>query len=158
MYIQYFLNHQAIEKKKVYTIYDFLKSISNISMTNKTFTIKKALKEKLQNAVNVWFDANKESFEVRLWADKKIAKYFYRRPISNSQRVISTDPDGSIELSVMVTNEFEIIPTVFYWIPNLLVLSPQAFSGSHGRACRFLEDCALFVVDFPHVERVRQAT
>lgn len=27
MYIQYFLNHQAIEKKKVYTIYDFLKSI-----------------------------------------------------------------------------------------------------------------------------------
>ena len=41
---------------------------------------------------------------------------------------------------------------------NLLVLSPQAFSGSHGRACRFLEDCALFVVDFPHVERVRQAT
>ena len=41
---------------------------------------------------------------------------------------------------------------------NLLVLSPQAFSGSPGRACRFLEDCALFVVDFPHVERVRQAT
>ena len=62
---------------------------------------------------------------MRLWADKKIAKYFYRRPISNSQRVISTDPDGSIELSVMVTNEFEIIPTVFYWIPNLLVLSPK---------------------------------
>lgn len=27
MYIQYFLNDQAIEKKKVYTIYDFLKSI-----------------------------------------------------------------------------------------------------------------------------------
>ncbi len=103
----------------------YLKSISNISMTNKTFTIKKALKEKLQNAVNVWFDANKESFEVRLWADKRIAKYFYRRPISNSQRVISTDPDGSIELSVMVTNEFEIIPTVLYWIPNLLVLSPK---------------------------------
>jgi predicted DNA-binding transcriptional regulator YafY len=94
-------------------------------MTEKTFTIKKALKDKLQNAVNVWFNANKESFEVRLWADKEIAKYFYRRPISKSQRVISKDPDGSIELSVMITDDNEIVPTVFYWMPNLLILSPK---------------------------------
>jgi predicted DNA-binding transcriptional regulator YafY len=103
----------------------YLKAISNISMTEKTFTIKKALKDKLQNAVNVWFNANKESFEVRLWADKEIAKYFYRRPISKSQRVISKDPDGSIELSVMITDDNEIVPTVFYWMPNLLILSPK---------------------------------
>ena len=62
---------------------------------------------------------------MRIWVDKSIAKYFSRRPISKSQRVISTDADGSVELSVMVTDDFEIIPTIFYWIPNLIVLSPE---------------------------------
>lgn len=103
----------------------YLRSISNIVHTNKSFTVKKTIKDKLQNAINVWFDAHKESYEVRIWADKSIAKYFSRRPISKSQRVISTDADGSVELSVMVTDDFEIIPTIFYWIPNLIVLSPE---------------------------------
>lgn len=115
----------AEDEKDGYIKKYYLRSISNISHTSKSFTLKKALKDKLQNAVNVWFDANKEEFEVRLWADKSIAKYFYRRPISKSQRVVATDHDGSIEISVKVTDFYEIIPTIFYWIPNLIVLSPE---------------------------------
>ena len=119
----------AEDEKDGYIKKYYLRSISNIAHTNKSFTVKKALKDKLQNAINIWFNAQKESYEVRLWADKSIAKYFSRRPISKSQRVVSSDADGSIELSVTVTDDFEIIPTIFYWIPNLIVLSPESLKN-----------------------------
>ncbi len=101
-----------------------LKAIRMIKIIDRQFKIPQNIKDKLQNAINVWFNANKESFEVRLYADKSIAKYFHRRAISKSQRIVATDSDGGIELSVEITDFYEIIPTVFYWMPNLLVLSP----------------------------------
>lgn len=104
----------------------YFRAISNIKQEGESFSISKSLEDKLENAVNVWFNANSESFEVHLYADKEIVHYLMRRPISKSQHVVATDPDGSVEFSIMITDYNEIIPEVFKWIPYLFVLSPQA--------------------------------
>ena len=103
----------------------YFRAISNIKQEGKSFSISKSLEDKLENAVNVWFNANSESFEVRLYADKEIVHYLIRRPISKSQHVVTTDPDGSVEFSIMITDYNEIIPEVFKWIPHLFILSPK---------------------------------
>lgn len=103
----------------------YLKSIFNIQTTKEHFDIPPMLQEKLDNAINIWFDANSETLEVRLYANKTIVKHLLRRPLSKSQRIISTDPDGSVELSIKITDYREIISEVLKWIPNLFVLSPQ---------------------------------
>lgn len=103
----------------------YLKSIFQVSIAEQSFMLPPELIERLNNAMNIWFDANSETFEVRLYADKSIVKHLARRPISKSQRIVSTDPDGSVELSVMITDYREIVAEVFKWIPYLYVLSPE---------------------------------
>jgi predicted DNA-binding transcriptional regulator YafY len=61
---------------------------------------------------------------VTLHIAKEIAKYFQRKPISKSQKVESLQQDGSMEVSVEITNDMEIIPLVKYWIPYIKVLAP----------------------------------
>jgi predicted DNA-binding transcriptional regulator YafY len=102
----------------------YLKNISNIKPTDKKFKIPKELDEKLKNAINIWFDANADSFEIRLYADPTCAKYIKRRPISQSQTIISNDTDGGAEISLKITEYYEIMPTIFQWIPHLFVLEP----------------------------------
>jgi predicted DNA-binding transcriptional regulator YafY len=103
----------------------YLKSIFHIQILEQTFHLPKTLIDKLGNAMNIWFDANSDLFEVHLYADKSIVKHLIRRPIAKSQRIISTDPDGSVELSVMITDYREITTEVLKWIPHLFVLSPD---------------------------------
>lgn len=103
----------------------YLKSIFHIHTLEQTFHLPKTLIEKLDNAINIWFDANSDLFEVRLYADKAIVKHLIRRPIAKSQRIISTDSDGSVEFSVMITDYREITSEVLKWIPHLFVLSPE---------------------------------
>jgi predicted DNA-binding transcriptional regulator YafY len=103
----------------------YLKSIFHIQTLEQTFHLPQTLIDKLDNAMNIWFDANSDLFEVRLYADKSIVKHLIRRPLAKSQRIISTDPDGSVELSVMITDYREITTEVLKWIPHLFVLSPE---------------------------------
>lgn len=118
----------------------YLKNISSLSITTQAFFVPKNTEEAVSNAVNIWFDSTVKPFDVRLWADKEIAKYFERRPISKTQRIVSKDNDGSIEISITITDFGEIMPTIKYWIPNLLVLSPIELKQCMEDAARaFLE-------------------
>jgi len=52
-----------------------------------------------------------------------MTKYFQRKPISKSQIISSINSqDGSIELSLKITHEMEIIPTILKWLPHIKVL------------------------------------
>ena len=102
----------------------YLKSISAIQISDETFHHDKALDTKLENALSVWFDEKVTPFEVKLSIAAKIAKYFQRKPLCQSQKILSTHEDGSLELSIMITHEMEIIPLVKYWIPYVKVISP----------------------------------
>jgi predicted DNA-binding transcriptional regulator YafY len=79
----------------------------------------------LDNSISIWFDHTVEPYKVTLNISKEIAKYFQRKPISKTQKMESLYEDGSMNISVEITNDMEIIPLVKYWIPHIKVLEPQ---------------------------------
>lgn len=101
-----------------------LKSISNVKISEKKFRIHKNLSALIDNAVNIWFDEDKEPFEVRIFVPKEFVRYFTRVKISKTG---SLEPhiDGNMELILFITHEMEVLPLVKSWIPHLRILKPQ---------------------------------
>jgi predicted DNA-binding transcriptional regulator YafY len=102
----------------------YLKNIKNIRLSDDTFESTTKLDELLDNSISIWFEQNMEPYRVVLNMASGIAKYFKRKPISKSQITEAVYADGSIDVSVEITNDMEIIPFVKYWIPHIKVLEP----------------------------------
>ena len=102
----------------------YLKTVTNIKETTQTFTADEEIEEILENSLNIWFKADIEPFEVKIYADKVATKYFKRRALP-TQRVESLNQDGTMEFVVKVTDEMEIIPIIKYWLPHLRVVEPK---------------------------------
>ena len=100
-----------------------LKTITNIKHLENTFEIPEIIEERLRYANSVWFNLD-EQFPVKLFIDKSIRKYFERKPLKG-QSIIAEDKDGSIEIEISITNEMEIMPLIFWYIPHIKVLEPQ---------------------------------
>jgi len=104
----------------------YLKNIKQINSLNTTFTSMAKLDNILDNSISIWFDKDVEPYKVTLNISKEIAKYFQRKPIAKTQKVESLYEDGSIDISVEITNNMEIIPIVKYWLPHIRVLEPKS--------------------------------
>ena len=102
----------------------YLKNISNPIIMDETFKTDSKIQELLNNSISIWFQEDIEAFEVKLYADKLAAKYFKRRPLP-TQKIYSLNSDGTMEFSISITHEMEIIPIIKYWIPHLFVLEPK---------------------------------
>ncbi len=102
----------------------YLKNISQITLTDSTFKTDKKLDDLLENSLSVWFQKDVEPYKVTLDIGKEVSKYFQRKPISKTQRVEEKREDGSMVISVEITNDMEIVPLVKYWIPHIQVLEP----------------------------------
>ena len=90
----------------------------------KVFKSTSKLDKLLDNSISIWFQQNVEPYRVVLNISSDVAKYFKRKPISKSQLTESVYKDGSMDISVEITNDMEIIPFVKYWIPHIKVLKP----------------------------------
>jgi len=102
----------------------YLKNITAIHTSTETFTTDTKLEALLENALSIWFDREKEPYEVRLLVSAEIAKYFQRKPLSKTQVIESVFEDGSMEILINITHEMEIMPIVKYWIPHIKLLEP----------------------------------
>jgi len=102
----------------------YLKNISNPKITEATFETDNELDTLLDESISVWFQRDIEPFEVKIFATKSAAKFFKRRPLP-TQKVESLNTDGTIEFSVTITHEMEILPIIKYWIPHLFVIEPE---------------------------------
>ena len=102
-----------------------LKSIAALTVTNEPFTCPENALAILNRAMNAWFEPHNEPFEAVLHATADIAKYFSRRPLSATQRIVKTYPDGAVDLAIMATSEREVLHEVKKWVPDLLVRSPR---------------------------------
>ncbi|QDF28545.1 helix-turn-helix transcriptional regulator [Halarcobacter anaerophilus] len=118
----WYLYGKDVQVDKLKTFY--IKDISNLNTTNKKFIVEPNAIKIIDNAINIWFNPQNKPFEVHLKANANIAKYFIRRPLSKTQRVVQFYDDGSLLLSVYVTSELEILSEVKKWIPNLFILNP----------------------------------
>ena len=103
----------------------YLKHISNVQILDETFEVSQEIEDIVKNSINIWFDPYKKPFEVRLFIDSEVAKYFKRKPISPTQTISGEDQDGSIEITLKITHEMEILPLIKSWIPHIFVLEPQ---------------------------------
>ena len=102
-----------------------LKSIEALTLTDERSDCPENALSVLDRAMNSWFEPHNEPFEAVLHATPKIAKYFSRRPLSPTQRILKTYPDGSIDFEVTVTSDYELLHEVKKWVPDLLVRSPR---------------------------------
>ena len=114
----------------IYCKYDYfkkfhLKSIIKVELTEKRFEISEDFQNRIENAINVWFDPYSKPFKVTLFADSIAAKYIRRIPISKTQVIEGVDSDGSIQISIKVTDKMEIKNIIKYWIPHIRVLEPK---------------------------------
>lgn len=112
----------AIRDGKVKKFY--LKELSNLQITQTTFEPNDDIEQLLDNSISIWFQEDIEPFEVKLHADKTIAKYFQRRTLP-TQKIDAFYSDGSIDFTLTITYEMEIIPIVKYWLPHLQILEPE---------------------------------
>jgi predicted DNA-binding transcriptional regulator YafY len=102
----------------------YLKNIKQITIKDEVFSTNAELDELLENSISVWFNEGVEPYRVTLEFSEVIAKYFKRKPLSRTQRVEEMREDGSMVVSVEVTDDMEIIPLVKYWMPHIKVLEP----------------------------------
>ena len=108
----------------------YLKNIKLITITDKIFQTSPKLDALLENSISVWFNENVEPYRVYLQVSEVVAKYFKRKPISKTQVIESLYSDGSMDVSVEITDDMEIIPFVKYWIPHIRVLDPQRINDA----------------------------
>lgn len=102
----------------------YLKNITDVKIIDKTFKTNTNLDKLLEDSISIWFNKDKTPFEVKLFISKMIAKYFKRKPISSSQKITKKHKDGSIEISLFISHDMEIIPLIKYWIPHVKVIEP----------------------------------
>ncbi len=101
----------------------YLKNITNIQVIESVFDNDIAIDKQLHDAISIWFSSEEEPFKVRLQADAEISKYYKRKPLP-TQKIEEYLEDGSIIISLMVTNDIEVMQLVKCRLPHLKVLEP----------------------------------
>jgi len=104
----------------------YLKNMKSITVLETVFESEAKLDDLLDNSISIWFDHTVAPYKVTLNISKEISKYFQRKSISKTQKIESLYEDGSMDVSVEITNDMEIIPVVKYWLPHIKVLEPQS--------------------------------
>ncbi len=102
-----------------------LNSIKDIEILENKFEFDEEIIKDFDNAINAYFEPHITPFVVELFLDKKVSKYFIRKPINQTQRVLKTYEDGSFDIEIYITDFMEIIPTIQSYIPYVLVISPD---------------------------------
>lgn len=111
-----------VEKQRLKTWY--VADITQPSETQLAFKQDNEILNKLDQAMNIWFEPSNKSFSVTLFADATIAKYFERRPLSKTQQVLHSDEAGNVQLQISASSEQEVLHEVKKWMPHLHILSP----------------------------------
>ena len=127
----YLLTRHAGYYKKFY-----VKEISNLETGSDTFTVSDTLSERIDSALNIWFDPESEPFEVTLLLDPDIVVYFERKPLGKNQKLYRKS-DGSAELVVKISDKEEIFPVLRYWLPDIRILEPEALQKEFEESLEF---------------------
>jgi predicted DNA-binding transcriptional regulator YafY len=115
----------GFDNKKYKTLY--LKNIKNVNLLEETFEIDEKFLNKLEYAINIWFEPQREFIEVTFVADEIASRYIQRIPLNKSQRLIRELSDGSSEFSILITRYKEIEKFVKKWIPHIIIVEPKEF-------------------------------
>ena len=99
--------------------------VIDVSFTGKSFNKDALVVEFINRLQTPWANFKNQEIEVRLKAQKSIARYFKRKKYLASQRVLQEFEDGSIEVSYRVTNFREVEELIIKWLPRVEILEPK---------------------------------
>ncbi len=120
---------QATEEKRLKSF--SLSLIQWLDIRSETFTPDNDILELLEKNRDPW--VSEETFEVEVFIPIQIAHYFKRRDLLPGQEILAEDKQG-ITLRCHAAHENQILPLLFYWLPNIQVLEPdwikQKFVGT----------------------------
>lgn len=102
-----------------------LNTIKNIEVQNNHFSFDEQKINSFDNAISAYYKPNNESILVQLFLDKEVSRYFLRKPLNKTQRVLKTYDDESCDVELTITDYMEIIPTIQRFIPFIGVIEPD---------------------------------
>ncbi len=71
----------------------------------------------------VWLGEEKKEIVIKISRD--VAGYFKRRKLIANQVVEKELEDGDIIVSAKVGHQNQVLPIVRYWIPHIIIISPE---------------------------------
>ena len=102
-----------------------LNTIKNIEVLNTHFSFDEEKINSFDNAISAYYKPNNAPILVQLFLDKEVSRYFQRKPLNKSQRVLKIYDDESCDIELTITDYMEIIPTIQRYIPFIGVIEPQ---------------------------------
>lgn len=110
---------QATEEKRLKSF--SLSLVQWLDIRSETFTPDNDILELLEKNRDPW--VSEETFEVEVFIPTHIAHYFKRRDLLPGQEILAEDKQG-ITLRCHAAHENQILPLLFYWLPNIQLLEP----------------------------------
>ena len=98
--------------------------IKGFELTGQSFTSDPDTRNIIESTDGIWF--SRSGTEVILKVSQEVAQYFHRRKIVDNQTILRVLEDGSLHIKVTVADFRQILPIIRYWIPNVVVVSPDA--------------------------------
>jgi len=100
----------------------YLKEIRDLQILEQTFVQNEKVFDRMEKALNIWFDPKAEPFDVTLLLDSDAIVYFERKPIKG--QYLKNNSDDTAELTVSITNKEEIFTVLKKWLPQIRVVEP----------------------------------
>ncbi len=102
-----------------------LNTIKNIEVLNTHFSFDEEKINSFDNAISAYYKPNNAPILVQLFLDKEVSRYFLRKPLNKTQRVLKIYDDESCDIELTITEYMEIIPTIQRYIPHIGVIEPD---------------------------------
>ena len=99
-----------------------LSQISWFDIQKNTFECDSDTVELLEKNLDPW--VSEETFEVKIFTNSHISHYFKRRDLLPDQELIAETSEGAT-IRCQASHENQILPLIFYWLPNIQVLEPE---------------------------------
>ncbi len=113
-----------LSKYKDYYIKFYLKEIHDLQILDQTFEKEERFIERMEKALNIYFEPSSEPFEVTLLLDSDAIVYFERKPVKG--QYLKKNSDYTAELTISVTHKEEIFAIMKKWLPNIRVIEPAS--------------------------------
>ncbi len=109
---------------KEYFIKFYLREIRRVEISQKYFHKSNNILDRMEKAIDIWFDPSVEPFDVTLLLDSSAIIYFERKPVKG--QYLKKNMDGTAELTISVTHKAEIFSILRKWLPQIRVIEPYS--------------------------------
>ena len=102
----------------------YLREITDLKILDKTFQKDEKILDRMEKAIDIWFDPKAKPFDVTFLLDQYAIVYFERKPLKD--QYLKKNSDGTAELTISVTHEEEVFSILKKWLPQVKVIEPYS--------------------------------